>query len=260
MNKESDLQKYFYGLKRVVVAYSGGIDSTLALWEAHSVLGSSAVGAIAISSSLAGEDLLDAEMVAKWMNVELIEVSTKEVEDPRYQENSPQRCYFCKDGVYGYLKNVARERRASLVDGFNADDKNDIRPGMKAAKEHGVLHPLESWTKSEIRSVAKKIGLPNHDKPAQSCLASRFKTGVPIDEAVIKKIEVAETAIRDIVGKGSHRFRYLGSDRFRIETGPELLQTVIGVLPQIMIALSAIEITNEIPVVEYQKGAMNYAK
>jgi uncharacterized protein len=184
--------------QRVIVAYSGGVDSSLVLEVAHQVLGADCRGVLARSPSLPQSELAAALEVAGNRNLPVEVIATTEVELPGYQANGPDRCYFCKTELYGAMASMARERRAVALDGFNRDDRADWRPGRKAAVELGVRSPLDEvgMGKEEVRLAARELGLPNWDKPAAACLSSRVAYGVPVSRETLARIESAESVLR----------------------------------------------------------------
>ncbi|MBI2309831.1 ATP-dependent sacrificial sulfur transferase LarE [Candidatus Collierbacteria bacterium] len=225
--KETLLKELFSEMRSVVVALSAGVDSSLTLAVAHDVLKEKAVAAVAISPSLSQDNVKLARRVAKLIGAELIEIETHEVEDPEYQKNNPLRCYFCKHIVYSELKKIAEQKHAFLVDGFNTDDTAETRPGMRAAKEERVRHPLfeAGLTKKDVRSLAGKYGLPNWNKAADACLSSRFLTGIPVNPRLVKRIEGLESVVRRILQLGAEhtlRVRHLGDQEARVEVNSEL--------------------------------------
>lgn len=189
------LQALVRGLDRVLVAYSGGIDSTLVLKVAHDCLGRDAVAATAVSPSLAQSDLDDAKSVAQHIGTEHVLLESTEVDDPRYRRNDPGRCYFCKTNVYDTLiGHAGREGFRWILDGTNADDSGDHRPGLQAAREHGVRSPLQEagLGKEAIRRIAKSLNLPNWDRPANACLSSRIPYGSEVTPEKLAQVEGAE--------------------------------------------------------------------
>src|SRR5262249_28656264 len=177
------LSDIFSSADTVVVAYSGGVDSTFLAKVAFDTLGSRALAVTAVSPSLAASELDEAKSVAAQIGVRHEMVDSHELDDPRYLANGPDRCYFCKVEVYGLLASFARERGfAAVVDGTNLDDLRDLRPGRKAAKEHGVLSPLvdAGFTKADVRMASRALGLPTADKPSMACLSSRIPCGTPV--------------------------------------------------------------------------------
>jgi len=195
-----------------LVAFSGGVDSTLLLRAAHDALGSRAVAATGLSQTYAAEEMDEAKDIAAQIGVEHLVVGTMELTDPRYANNTHQRCFFCKTELYGRLNEVARERGlATVIDGSNADDLDDFRPGMRAARDLGVRSPLQEvgLGKDEIRSLSQELGLPTWDKPAVACLSSRFSYGDPITVEKLRQVAAAETALRNLGFRG-FRVRHHG--------------------------------------------------
>ena len=210
------------GMKRVVVAFSGGVDSSLVLKVAADVLGQDAVGVLAVSPSLPQSEKDEAIALAKSIGAALETIETREVEDVSYAVNAPNRCFFCKDHVYAALKGHAeRHGITHVLDGMNADDTLDIRPGRAAAVKHGVRSPLHElgFTKSEVREAAKSLGLPTWDKPAAACLSSRIPYGTAVTVDLLRRIEAGEAYVRSL-GFRELRVRHHG-DVARIEV-PEL--------------------------------------
>jgi uncharacterized protein len=209
-------------LGSVLVAYSGGVDSTLLAVAAQSVLGDKAVAVLAISDTYPGSEGAAARELAEHLGLRLIEVETFELADPRFRANTPDRCYHCKTELFSLLAEVARTRGlACVADGSNADDLADHRPGRRAAAEHGVVSPMQTagLTKADIRALARDLGLPNWDKPSMACLASRFPYGEQIDEDRLALVARAEDALRAI-GLRQFRVRAHGSVA-RLEVAPE---------------------------------------
>ena len=205
-----------------LVAFSGGVDSTFLAALAREVLGDSALAVTAVSPSIPASEVEEARELASRIGIRHLTVETHEMEREGYVENSPQRCYHCKDEVYGRLATIAREEGiAWVVDGSNADDLGDHRPGRIAAAEHGVRSPLieAGLTKEEVRALSRERGLPTWDKPAMACLASRVPYGTPITLEALSQIGAAEAFIRSL-GVRQLRVRHHG-DVARIEVEPE---------------------------------------
>lgn len=187
-------------MDRALVAYSGGIDSTLIAQVAYGVLGDSALAATAVSPSLLPEDLEDAKVQAAEIGIAHRLIETHEMENPSYTSNPINRCYFCKSELYDTLKPLAQTWGYSyIVDGVNADDLQDYRPGIQAAKERSTRSPLAEVgiTKLEVREIAKHLELPWWDKPAQPCLSSRFPYGESITLDKLRRVGQAERYLRN---------------------------------------------------------------
>ena len=216
------LRSLLAGLERVVVCFSGGVDSGYLLAEAVGVLGDRAVALTAVSPSLAPEEGAAARRLAERIGARHLLVDTAEVDDPRYAANPVNRCYFCKVEVYGRaVREAARLGDHRVVDGFNADDRRDHRPGRQAAKEHGVRSPLDEtgFTKADVREAARRLGLPIWNKPALACLSSRFPYGAAITPERLAQVAACERVLRGH-GFAVCRVRHFGG-RARIEVAPE---------------------------------------
>jgi uncharacterized protein len=205
-----------------LVAFSGGVDSTLVLKVAADVLGSGAVAITAISPSLPLDEELEAKELASSIGVRHEIVQSNELADPGYAQNASNRCYFCKSELYALCEDKRRQLGLSaILDGFNADDLRDHRPGHAAAREHRVLSPLSEagLTKSEIRAWSFKLGLSTWDKPQMACLASRIPYGTLITQERLLLVGAAESELRRL-GLRSFRIRYHGQVA-RIEVAAE---------------------------------------
>jgi len=210
IEKLEQLKTLFAQMDRALIAYSGGIDSTLVAKIAFDVLGDRALAITAVSPSLLPEDLEDARIQALSIGIAHEEVQTQEMANPNYTSNPVNRCYFCKSELHDTLKPLAIQRGyAYVVDGVNADDLKDYRPGIQAAKERGARSPLAEVgvTKLEVRQLAKELGLPWWDKPAQPCLSSRFPYG---EEITVLKLQR--------VGRGEKYLRQLGLKNLRVRS------------------------------------------
>lgn len=208
----------------VLVAFSGGTDSTFLVASALRALPRDRVLAVtAVSPSLAPREKEEAALLAKMLNARHRFILTQELQNPSYAANPTNRCFFCKDELFSLLAPLSQCENLRVADGFNVSDRDDFRPGHEAARRWGVLHPLEAagFTKDDIRSAARRMSLPNWDKPASPCLSSRIPYGRPVTAEALLAIGRAEEAVR---GEGFRvvRVRHLG-DRARVEVGAEEL-------------------------------------
>ena len=209
--KEAVLERIISRHAPLLIAYSGGVDSTLLLAVAHRVLGDQVTGIIADSPSLPRASLNEAVRLAKELGIHLELVATTELEDPRYAENPINRCYFCKAELFSRMDQVARERHfAAIAYGENADDPAHLRPGSQAAAEFSVIAPLKEagLTKADVRELSRKLGLPTADAPAQPCLSSRIPHGTRVTSEALDYVERGEAIVRQF-GFKVFRVRYL---------------------------------------------------
>ncbi|MGE5280319.1 MAG: ATP-dependent sacrificial sulfur transferase LarE [Deltaproteobacteria bacterium] len=213
---ERDLKR----LGSVLVAYSGGVDSTFLLKAAHKALGDRVLAVTALSETYTRDEADRAGRLASAMGVRWTLIRTRELRDPRFRRNPPDRCYYCKSELFGRLRRLAaKERLAAVVDGSNADDLKDYRPGARAKEAHGVRSPLQEagLTKRAIRRYSRQWGLPTWNAPALACLASRIPYRSGITAARLRRIERAEKKLRERFGiTGNLRVRDLGGSA-RIE-------------------------------------------
>ncbi|MBI1826852.1 MAG: ATP-dependent sacrificial sulfur transferase LarE [Planctomycetes bacterium] len=201
-------------LESVIVAFSAGADSTLVLKIALDVLGPSRVLAVTgRSDSLASAELDDASRLAEQLGAEHLVIHTDEFQNPNYTSNPTNRCYFCKTTLYTHLSDV-REKRGfkHIINGVNADDLGDYRPGLLAATEHAVRSPMvdAGLTKADVRELSRRLGLPTFDKPASPCLSSRIPYGEEVTPAKLRMIELAERFLREL-GVSECRVRHHGN-------------------------------------------------
>jgi len=217
------LQAQLCDLPGVVVAFSGGVDSTVLLDVALATLGREKVLAvIADSPSLARTELAEAKKVAQSLGAHLRILATQELTDPRYQANSGDRCFWCKEQLFAFAAPLAEELGWALAYGENADDVGEHRPGAASAQQRGVLAPLREagWRKVHVRSYAAWRGLSVAEKPAAPCLASRVAIGVPVDLETLERIEAMEQQLRSD-GYRILRARHLGPEQMCFEFGAE---------------------------------------
>ena len=209
--------------KGVVVALSAGVDSSLVALLAHRALGDSALCATGVSESLPLEELEVAKQTANAIGIRHVIVRTNELENPDYYTNPHNRCYFCKETLYHELRRIAdRLGFEAILDGTQVDDLRDVRPGLTAAREAGVISPLlkAGFSKAEVREAARVLGLAVWDKPAMPCLSSRVAHGEHVTVEKLDMIGRAEVYIKRLTGARDLRVRY-SSSQARIEVSPE---------------------------------------
>jgi len=229
LKKYERLQEILRGMGGILVAYSGGVDSTLLMKVAQDVLGDRAVGVLASSELYPSTEIEAAREVAHAMGFRLINIRANELDNAAFVQNAPDRCYHCKIELIRKLKQIATEEGLAWVaHGANADDLHDYRPGQKAAEELGARAPLQEagLTKAEIRELSKQLGLPTWDKPSSACLASRFPYGTQITPEALRQIDEAEKLLRSL-GFRQVRVRHHGTVA-RIEIGPEELPRLLS--------------------------------
>ena len=225
--KLRELRALLKGKSPLLVAYSGGVDSTFLLAEAVGILGKRVLGVIADSPSLPRAALADALTAANGFGAQVELISTRELDDSRYSSNPVNRCYFCKLELFTRMQLIAAERGfAALAYGENADDALQVRPGAGAAREFSVLAPLRltGMTKAEIRLLSRERGLPTAEIPSQPCLSSRIPHGTAVTSEALRMIEQAEECVRSC-GFGIFRVRYLvqlgQSPVAKLQIGPD---------------------------------------
>ncbi len=255
------LDRGLRGVRRLMVAYSGGIDSAFLAYAAHQVLGTEMLAVIADSPSLSRAHLRDAVEFAEEHRIPLRVVDTNELENPDYAKNDAARCFHCKDELFKVMESVGGPLRFSKVAyGKNLDDMSDFRPGQKAAANHSVLAPLAEagLTKEDIRILARHEGLRVWDKPASACLSSRIAYGLPVTRETLEKIEKGEEALF-AMGFRQFRVRHHG-ELVRIEVAREELPGMLS-LPKFAQASAALKqlgykyVTLDLE--GYRSGSMN---
>lgn len=222
------LQNFLKKMDKVIVAYSGGTDSTFLLKVAHDALGKNAVAVTAVSDTYPKQELDHTKKQAKKIGAKHIIIKSDEVKNKNFSKNTPKRCYFCKKELYSKIKDLAAAKNIRyILDGTNVDDGKDYRPGVKALAKHGVKSPLKDvkLTKDEIRQLSRKMGLDTWNKPAQACLASRFPYGTKITRKRLKQVELAESFLSGL-GLDQIRVRH-HDDIARIEVKKDDFKEVL---------------------------------
>jgi uncharacterized protein len=247
-----------------VIGYSGGVDSAYLASAALDALGADRV--LAVTGRSPSYPAVQYEMalqVARAIELPHVEIETAEVENPKYAANPTDRCYYCKSELYGQLTKIALERSAVIVDGSNADDRDDYRPGMTAARELGVRSPLQEagLTKDEIRELSRRAGLPTWDLAASPCLASRIAYGIEVTPRRLRQIEETESRLRELCEWQELRVRHHG-DVARLEVAGGDLQRFIadGNFEHVVNAMVAVGFSSGcVDLAGYRRGALNEA-
>jgi pyridinium-3,5-biscarboxylic acid mononucleotide sulfurtransferase len=259
--KQAKLFEFLRALESVLVAFSGGADSAYLAWAAHRALGSRALAVTALSPSFSSHDREQAEQFIQQTGLRHEFIETHEFQNPLYIANNADRCYYCKDELFDRLEALAHERDfRSIAYGVNADDTRDFRPGHRAAYEHRVLAPLlqVSLHKEEIRSLSHQAGLRTWDRPASACLSSRVPYGTAVTPELLRKIEGAEAALREM---GFRQFRVrvhgelarieLASDEFARGLDAQTARQIAARLKDIGFVFVALDLEG------YRQGSLN---
>ncbi len=248
-------------MRRVVVAFSGGVDSTLLLKVAHDVLGKNVLAVVARSETYPGREVSDALKLAGRLRVWHRLIHTRELENPAFSSNPPQRCYYCKLELFSELKKIADENGIPYVlDGSNYEDRRDFRPGEKAGRELGIRSPLREarLLKREIRLLSRLLGLPTWDKPSFACLASRFPYETRIEREGLRQVGAAEETLLEL---GFKQFRVRHHGRIaRIEIEPSDFPRILtlGLREKLIGRLKALGYTYvSLDLEGYRTGSMN---
>ncbi|NIV10923.1 MAG: ATP-dependent sacrificial sulfur transferase LarE [Aliifodinibius sp.] len=227
-DKLNTLQNYIARWPNLLIAYSGGVDSTFLLKVATDTLSEKARGIIGVSPSLAKRELNEALQVAQEFGLYVDTINTQEMADPNYRSNPDNRCYFCKKELFSEIYDYARQHGFNYIaDGTNGDDVGDHRPGLQAAEELQIRSPLKDarLSKSEIRQLSQELGLPTWNKPEMACLSSRFPTGVAITDAGLQQVEKAEDFLKQL---GFQQLRVRHHDKIaRIEVRQKELPEIV---------------------------------
>jgi uncharacterized protein len=223
------LRAHLAKMDRVLLGYSGGVDSGLLAVVARQALGRQNFLAVTgLSASYPAVQAQAALELARRFDVPVLEVETRELQDPRYLSNSTDRCYFCKSELWVRLREVARERNFdTIIDGTNADDLGEHRPGLRAAAERSIRSPLAElgWRKQDVRDGARSLGLPKWDAPAAPCLSSRVRYGLEITPGRLRQVEEGEAYLRTLGVQGDLRVRHHGT-RARVEVAPDQMDAL----------------------------------
>lgn len=229
LNKYEMLKKHVGAYPDVAVAFSGGVDSTLVLKVCEQVFGDRVVAITADNPALPREELKNAKQIAKSMKVNHVVLKTHEIGDKNYRSNPTNRCYFCKKELYGRIDQYLRSQQllCVILNGTNADDLQDYRPGLQAAEEGEVRSPLAEggWTKEEVRTLARSLDLPVWDKPSSPCLASRIPYHQEVTTGKLASIEQAENLLRRFNIR-QLRVRHFG-EKARIEVDEDGVPTLV---------------------------------
>ena len=261
MSKLDDLENWFEGKNKVMIALSGGVDSALVAYAAYQKLGDSAIAVTADYKTLSAEELQTAKQICSEIGIKQLLLDYDELENPEFTKNDSNRCFHCRLELGDHLIELAKKHNVKIiVDGTNLDDLGDYRPGIEALKQNDIKSPLveTNFSKSEIRDAAKSVGLSVFDKPSNSCLASRIPWGQRVTAERLTRIELGETIVKQLTNVKQVRVRdFDGSAKIEVEK--DMISVFdSGILKQIteklnMIGFSTVEIDQE----GYKPGKIN---
>jgi uncharacterized protein len=257
--KLKHLQQMLRNMKSCVIAYSGGVDSTFLIRVAYDILGKNALAVTAASSTYPKRELQEAKRYAKTVGIPHIVIQSEELDIKKFTDNPTDRCYYCKRELFRKLRAIAKDHQFNAVlDGSNADDVADYRPGGKARTEHGVISPLKEagLTKQDIRSLSRSLHLSTAEKPSFACLASRFPYGVKITKERLKQVEAAEELLVSL-GIRQCRVRYHDTIA-RIEVTPADFKAILTHVPTIVTRFKKLGFTYiTLDLEGYRTGSLN---
>lgn len=254
------LEHHLRGMGRVLLGYSGGVDSALLAVAGVRALGpGSFLAVIGRSASYPAAQWRSAVDTAGRFGVPLLELDTRELDDARYLRNAPDRCYFCKSELWTRLAAVAAERSYdTIIDGTNADDLGEHRPGMQAGRERAIRSPLAElgWSKAEVREASRRLGLPTWDAPAAPCLSSRIRYGLEVTPERLRQVELGEGFLRELGVGGDIRVRHHGA-LARLEVSAEAMDLVRRSWPEVERRFAALGFERvELDPAGYRRGGL----